>query len=809
MAKSFGPLTHSWNPLGFARYRLSEGDLQIYDLAYCKYWDNYKDVCDRDIPEKILWTSGTAGTPDAKLVMQSDGNLVIKSSTAPAVLWETGTGRSRYPVSELVMAEDGNLILYSKSEPQPLWESRTGTNPGAKLVMQSDGNLVIKTSVQHKAIWSTSTSGNLGSHATMQVDGNFVVYSKDGKALWATYTSQDNPINPSLKLRSDGNLALYYDDRLQWATQTFMPWMEKLGNHIADFSIRELAIPGTHDSGTYGLDDRLFADDGNMGKGIFKADGYLPGHVELDLHWVKHKTSWWPHIPYWTLHISLIPHAEYIHSFSKTQGKSIYEQLHNGVRYIDMRVLYDDNHLYLIHVLKGPSVFRVIDDVNKYLRENPYEIVILDFNHFYTQNGSGSKIPDEWNRKLYSKIIRTLGDLMIPPPTDVNTLTMNGIWASGKQVIILYDQAPPDDIDATDFWPYSKQRSTWLDQQSWFAGGGKDGLGQAMNEEAECVVNLDSDCKDADKKLWVVQGQLTFDPDTIETYLKNREWKKLLAWLGGNKSAADSVNGHVRDWALNSDYTQHINILLGDWAAEGDLVETAIQINLKKAGLDYLNPYIEGLPIDLAKPEPVPSTPLEETVDTIPVVIPPPDIRLEATGVLTEVDLGEGSALDWVDGWLAVTPDIGSGFFPIGTHAVTWSSSDMAGVTGTATQTVRIVAHAPVADETVLWPPNHKMSTVTIQANVVPILQGWVTLSASVASNEPVEGLGKGDKAPDWGEPEIDQETGIIRIPLRAERSAHGHDRIYTVTVVVTDSSGNQSEEIVQVDVPRDRSEKE
>jgi hypothetical protein len=167
------------------------------------------------------------------------------------------------------------------------------------------------------------------------------------------------------------------------------------------------------------------------------------------------------------------------------------------------------------------------------------------------------------------------------------------------------------------------------------------------------------------------------------------------------------------------------------------------------------------------------------------------------------VDLGKGKAYDWVDGWLAATHDATSSSFPIGIHTVTWSSSDLAGVVGTATQAVRIVSHTPVVDKTVLWPPNHEMSTVTIQANVVPSLEGLVTLSASVASSEPEESPDWGDRAPDWGEPEIDQEEGIIRVPLRAERLARGSGRIYTVTVVATDSSGHQSEALVQVDVPR------
>ncbi|MEK9628316.1 MAG: HYR domain-containing protein [Nitrospinota bacterium] len=76
-------------------------------------------------------------------------------------------------------------------------------------------------------------------------------------------------------------------------------------------------------------------------------------------------------------------------------------------------------------------------------------------------------------------------------------------------------------------------------------------------------------------------------------------------------------------------------------------------------------------------------------VDTTPsVVTPPADIlNKEATANLTPVDLGVGTATDIVDG--SITPTASpTGPFAVGTHTVTWSATDNAGNTGTATQTV-------------------------------------------------------------------------------------------------------------------------
>jgi len=54
------------------------------------------------------------------------------------------------------------------------------------------------------------------------------------------------------------------------------------------------------------------------------------------------------------------------------------------------------------------------------------------------------------------------------------------------------------------------------------------------------------------------------------------------------------------------------------------------------------------------------------------------------------------------------------------------------------------------------------MVSIEINANAIDESGLPVTLSAAVTSNEPQEGLGDGDKAPDWTAPVINQQTGVI-----------------------------------------------
>jgi len=80
-----------------------------------------------------------------------------------------------------------------------------------------------------------------------------------------------------------------------------------------------------------------------------------------------------------------------------------------------------------------------------------------------------------------------------------------------------------------------------------------------------------------------------------------------------------------------------------------------------------------------------------------PVVTAPANITVEATATLTTVSaaaLGTATALDDVEGALATVSDAPASF-PLGINTVTWSATDTAGNTGTATHTVTIVDTTP------------------------------------------------------------------------------------------------------------------
>ncbi len=200
-------------------------------------------------------------------------------------------------------------------------------------------------------------------------------------------------------------------------------------------------------------------------------------------------------------------------------------------------------------------------------------------------------------------------------------------------------------------------------------------------------------------------------------------------------------------------------------------------------------------------------------VDTMdPTIVAPDDIIdvEQENGDGATVELGDVVAQDNCG---AVVTNDAPAIFPLGQTVVTWTATDSSGNTATDTQIVEVVDTTPATlslaepNPSELWAPNHKFVDVTILGSAQDICDAELDVEVSVEVIDVEGGDGGANHDPDYEVSAIvieGDDFGIL-LALRAERSGKGNDRIYRITVSVTDDSGNTAVSTADVTVPHDQ----
>ena len=91
---------------------------------------------------KSSWTLG-----EYVLCFSSDGNLELWNEPAGKLIWESSTQGER-----LVMQSDGNLVIYA-GDGDPVWATGTFGHEDAVLVLEEDGTMAILSSDRKDRLW--------------------------------------------------------------------------------------------------------------------------------------------------------------------------------------------------------------------------------------------------------------------------------------------------------------------------------------------------------------------------------------------------------------------------------------------------------------------------------------------------------------------------------------------------------------------------------------------------------------------------------------------------------------------------------
>ena len=182
-------------------------------------------------------------------------------------------------------------------------------------------------------------------------------------------------------------------------------WMSDYWAHIKDKKLSEIAIPGSHDSGTYKL---------GWGSGINTA---------------------------------------------KTQNVSLGQQLKDGIRYLDMRVTEaahsgcaDPSVWWLYHTWKSYRLQVGLDEIKAFVSApaNSKEVVILDFQDIAVAY-SDARAEDVLLALIQSK----LGEHMVPMDQASNwrNSSLNDFVSQGRRVIVLLPTSISTRVNAAGFSP--------------------------------------------------------------------------------------------------------------------------------------------------------------------------------------------------------------------------------------------------------------------------------------------------------------------------------------------------------------------
>jgi len=309
-------------------------------------------------------------------------------------------------------------------------------------------------------------------------------------------------------------------------------WMSDYAQVIENQYLNQIALPGTHDSGTFAIEgSSMIADDGNP----HPCKEYIKDMENSVKSWFdNHLIGYlYPSIVKPLMEILYDDCEQYQAGWSKSQRHSISDQLNNGIRYLDLRVWNDSNldDFFIVHSLVSVDVGEVLNSIQSFYNnpDNNKELLIIDINHTYDMD-----LGDD--DQLIQLIEDTLKDgsgnsLLIPRCADgvatsedciapTKNLTIGELWdRSSSERIILFYKASDDQVytDHPRIWRESSITSPWPNTTSC----------DKLFEKMISYAWVDQDIRDlqADGGFYVLQSIRTPDETTFKQSLETSLWE--------------------------------------------------------------------------------------------------------------------------------------------------------------------------------------------------------------------------------------------------------------------------------------------
>ncbi len=326
-------------------------------------------------------------------------------------------------------------------------------------------------------------------------------------------------------------------------------WMSDHAALLGKKQLNEIALPGAHDAGTFAI---------NASKNNTIKLGDRDGLTSPDNRKVKRFLSVGAVFSDW----------------AKTQERTVAEMLGDGIRYFDIRVCVDGKGVLMTcHGLYGASVASMLDDVKKFTDDNPRELVLLGFNHFWErafqieQNKKQGEIEGltkaKWT-ELVNLVKTKLDGKLVNSKKFSPKSTLSELWQlkNGNQVIALFDSGDaPDD----DFVWKRMEENTWVD--GW-------DIDNFKSDTLKILENAQN--KQYADKFYAIRSSVTPDDNgkLISLGFFSDVYPKSLSEL------ADMTNPVALGWVKNEWTGKYpVNLIWADFYNRADLVKLAKSLN--------------------------------------------------------------------------------------------------------------------------------------------------------------------------------------------------------------------------------------
>ncbi|TRY89610.1 hypothetical protein DNTS_017785 [Danionella cerebrum] len=303
-------------------------------------------------------------------------------------------------------------------------------------------------------------------------------------------------------------------------------WMGCLCPALTSMPLKHLAVPGSHDSFSFWVDEQ--APVGPDQKAYVK---YLATVFRFLAKKVMRK-------------------------WSMTQNLTFKEQLEGGIRYFDLRVSSKPgepgHEIYFIHGLFGHKVRDGLNDINGFLNTHKKEVVFLDFNHHYAM--------DEEHHRYLIKMLKDVFGHKLCKIDVVEDITLNYLWENRYQVLVFYHHASGE--DCPQMWPGNKMPAPWAN----------------TTDTTKLIQFLETTLGERAKygSFHVSQAILTPRVKTIakglvqglRNYLVEKNLPTIMTWVEAQKPGKDGVNIITSDFVELVDFANTViklnNLLLKD-----------------------------------------------------------------------------------------------------------------------------------------------------------------------------------------------------------------------------------------------------